>query len=211
MGNWSLVGAIIYWAFTQSYSFLLAGRLGLSAVADVNAIRLMLMPAILLTVGVMSLLGPTAATWHAEAGLALLLRRLVGFFVGIGLLDLIYLAALWACRDWLLGTVLRKHVSQADELLTLWTLVAIIALAREILQVALLVLGKAKAMAKLVALSAIAALLVSWFGVAWWGAPAVLIGTVVGELVNLAGLGILLRKEYREQSAPIEGPSTVPT
>jgi O-antigen/teichoic acid export membrane protein len=211
LGNWSLVGAIIYWAFTQSYSFLLAGRLGLAAVADVNAIRLMLMPAILLTVGVMSLLGPTAATWHAEAGLAPLLRRLGGFFLGIGLLDLIYLSMLWTCRDWLLGTVLRKHVAQPDELLALWTLVAIIALAREILQVALLVLGQAKAMAKLVGLSAVAALLVSWFGVAWWGAPAVLIGTVVGELVNLAGLGLLLRKEYRRQASPIDGPATVPT
>lgn len=211
LGNWSLVGALIYWAFTQSYSFLLAGRLGLAAVADVNAIRLMLMPAILLTVGVTSLLGPTAATWYAEGGLTPLLRRLAVFFVGIGLLDLVYLALLWTCRGWLLGTVLRKHVAQPDELLTLWTLVAIIGLAREILQIALMVLGQVKAMAKLVAISAVVALLISWFGVAWWGAPAVLIGTVVGELVNLAGLAWLLYDEYHRLSASTEESAPVPS
>jgi hypothetical protein len=36
-----------------------------------------------------------------------------------------------------------------------------------------------------------------WYGVAWWGAPAVLIGQIVGELINLAGIVFLLRRSMR--------------
>jgi O-antigen/teichoic acid export membrane protein len=196
IGFWGTVGSLIYWLFGQSYNFLLAGRIDLTAVADVNATRLLLMPIMVLTAGVQALLLPTAALWYAEAGLSSLMRRLLGFLLGMSLIDLAYLAVMWLSRDWLIGTVLHKHVTGRDQLLILWALLAFIALVRDVLSCALFARGRMKSLAGQTALGAAVALLLMWFGIRWWGASAVLIGQIVGELINLAGIGLHLREAY---------------
>jgi hypothetical protein len=47
-------------------------------------------------------------------------------------------------------------------------------------------------MAWMVGLSAAVSLTLMWFGIARWGAAAVLIGQVAGECVNLVGLAMML-------------------
>jgi O-antigen/teichoic acid export membrane protein len=201
LGFWSSVGALTYWIFSQSFNYLLASRLDLTAVADVNATRLLLMPTMVLTIGVQSLLTPTAALWYAEAGFTALMRRLLVFILGMGALDLAYLAVTWLSRDWIMGTVLHKQIAARDELLVLWGLVAMIGLVRDVLQCALFALGRQKSLAGQIAVSAAVALLVMWFGMYWWGAPAVLIGQIAGELINLLGIGLLLRRAYPQPEA----------
>jgi len=46
--------------------------------------------------------------------------------------------------------------------------------------------------------SAAVAVVVMWYGLGRWGAPGVLVGMIVGELINLAGIILLLRKCMRE-------------
>jgi O-antigen/teichoic acid export membrane protein len=200
LGFWSLLGASIYWFLGQSYSYLLATRLDLMAVADVNATRLLLMPAIVLTIGIASLLGPTAATWYAQVGLRRLVRRLIGILLVVGLLEGVYFVAVWIGRDWLVTDVLHKHIQDRDRLLLLWGSVAIVALLRDVLQCALIAMGHLKSLAWQVGVSAAVALLLMWYGLAWWGAAAVLIGQIVGELINLTGIILLLRKYMRPPS-----------
>lgn len=197
LGRWSLVGTIIYWFLGQSYSSLLAARLDLKAVADVNAARLMLMPAFVLSIGVTSLLGPSAAAWYAESGVRALVRRLALFVIGVGALDLFYFSIIWLARNWLMHTVLHKNIADQDRLLVLWGGVAVVGLVRDVLQCALFAMGRMKSMALQLAYSAAAALVVTWFGFAWWGASAVLIGQIFGEVVNLAGILGLLRRSMR--------------
>jgi O-antigen/teichoic acid export membrane protein len=197
MAVWSATGALMYHFLYQGVNYVLASRLDLKAVADVNATRLLLMPVIVLTVGVQSLLIPTAAAWYAEAGLASLMRRLVGFIVGMGLLDLLYVAVMWLSRGWLIGTMLHKQISEGDELLILWSLMALIQLPRDFLLCALYALGRMKSMAGQAALCVGITLLLMWFGIDWWGAPAVLIAQIAGELVNLVGIGLMLRQAHR--------------
>jgi O-antigen/teichoic acid export membrane protein len=200
LGFWSLLGSSIYWFLGQSYSYMLATRLDLTAVADVNATRLLLMPAIVLTIGVSSLLAPTASTWYAQVGVHRLVRRLLMFLLVVGLLEGIYFVVVWSGRDWLVTSVLHKHIQDRDRLLLLWGCVAIIALLRDVLQCALIAMGHLKSLAAQVGISAAIALLLMWYGLAWWGAAAVLIGQIVGELVNLAGIVLLLRKLMRTAS-----------
>jgi O-antigen/teichoic acid export membrane protein len=157
----------------------------------------MLMPVFVLTIGVQDLLVPTAAQWYAESGLSQLTRRLLRFLLGMFLLDLVYLLVVWVCRDWLTTTVLHKEIDERDLLLMLWTLVAVIGLVRDVLQCALYALGRMKSMARQTALAAVVALLLTWFGIGWWGAPAVLIGQIAGELVNLGGIALLLWAAHR--------------
>jgi O-antigen/teichoic acid export membrane protein len=195
MGLWSLVGSVIYWFFSQGYNYVLATRLDLKAVADVNAARLLLMPAIVLTIGLQGLLTPTAANWYAEVGLRRLVRRLLLIIVGVGFLDLMYFTFVWVFRDWLIGDLLHKHIGDRDRLLVLWALVAIIGLMRDVLQCALFALGRLKSMAGQIGLSTAIAFALMWFGLGWWGPAAALIGQIVGEVVNLAGIiGLLLQR-----------------
>lgn len=206
LGFWSLLGAVIYWLFGQSYSYILASRLDLKAVTDVNAARLVLMPAFVLTIGMQGLLAPTAAMWNAQVGFARLMRRLLAILALVGALDLIYFAFIWFSRDWLIGHALHKHINDRDELLLLWGAVAIIGLMRDVLQCGLIALGRMKSMAGQGAVSAIVALTLMWFGTTWWGAASVLIGQIAGELVNLGGIVTLLVTHSRRAAArPVGG------
>jgi O-antigen/teichoic acid export membrane protein len=198
LGVWALAGSIIWWVLGQSYSYFLATRLNLTAVADVNATRLLLMPAVILTTGVGSLLGPTAPGWYAQLGIHRLVRRLLMFMFAVGLLQFIYFLAIWIGRDWLVFGVLHKNIHDLDRLLILWTGVIIIGLCRDVLQCALIAMGRLKSLAWQVGVSTAIAVVVMWYGLGWWGPPGVLIGMIVGELINLAGIIFLLRKCMRE-------------
>lgn len=197
LGFWSLFGSVMYWLFGQSYSYLLATRLDLKAVADVNEARLLLMPAVVLSTGMKGLLGPTAAKWNAEVGFRRLVRRLLVILGIVGCLDLLYFLFIWIFRGWLVGGLLHKQIMDRDQLLVLWTAITVIGLMRDVLQCALTALGKFHLTATQTALSAIVALAVMWFGIGWWGAPGVLIGQIVGEVVNVAGIIVLMRRHDR--------------
>ena len=197
LGLWSMFGSVMYWLFGQSYSYLLATRLDLKSVAAVNEARLLLMPAFVLAIGMQGLLTPMAAKWYAELGFRHLVRRLLAILGIVGSLDLLYFAFVWIFRDWLIGDLLHKHIVGRDELLLLWAAIAIIGLMRDVLQCTLLALAKFRSTASQVAFSAVVALVIMWFGMGWWGAPAVLIGQIVGEVVNVIGIVLLMRKQAR--------------
>jgi O-antigen/teichoic acid export membrane protein len=189
---WATVGAVVYWLFAQSYNYILAERLDLTAVTNVNAARLVLMPVFVFTMGINNLLMPVAANWLAQFELASMLRRLGLLALGITALDLIYFGLAWTFRDWLVGDLLHKSIGDRDRLLILWACIALIFLLREVLQAALFALRQVRSMAWLMGLSAIVSLSLMWTGINWWGAAAVLIGQIAGECVNLAGLTLLL-------------------
>ena len=206
-GIWSGLGGFIYWLLGQSYSYVLATRLDLTAVTDVNASRLLLMPAFVLSIGIQGMLAPMAASWNAELGFQRLMRRLLGILLVIGALDLIYFASVWALRDWLIVGVLHKHITDRDHLLLLWAAVAVVGLMRDVLQCGLSALGRFRSMASQVAISAAVAMTLMWFGTAWWGAQAVLIGQIAGELVNVVGIVWLLRAHWRSSGHVAPAPA----
>jgi O-antigen/teichoic acid export membrane protein len=189
---WATVGAMTYWIYNQSYNYVLASRINLTAVADVNAARLLLMPTIVLTVGIKTLLVPTAAGWLAQSSIGRLVRRLLIFATGIAALDLIYCALVWIFRDWLSHDLMHKTIGDRDLLLILWAILSLIALYRDLLQTGLFALRKFKSLAGVTAASAAVSLSIMWFGIKPWGAAAALIGQVAGESINLAGVVILL-------------------
>jgi O-antigen/teichoic acid export membrane protein len=202
LGFWSTMGSIIWWILGQSYSYLLATRLDLTAVADVNATRLLLMPAIVLAIGVASLLGPTAASWYAQIGIHRLVRRLLLILLVVGAVEVTYFVAVWMGQEWLAVDVLHKHIHDRNQLLILWAGVALVGLCRDVLQCALVALGRLKSLAWQVGVSAAVAVVLMWYGLGWWGPPGALIGMIVGELINLAGIILLLRTCMRRAPNP---------
>src|ERR1019366_5981159 len=141
------------------------------------------------------LLPPLAANSLVSSGLPRMLRKLAMITIAVAAIDVVYFVAAWRLRHWLIVDLMHKTIADQDQLLFLWACVAIIFLLREVLQAALFALKRVKSMAWLMAISAALSLTLMWRGIAWWGAPAVLIAQVAGECVNLAGLAWLLRKE----------------
>jgi len=200
LGVWATVGAVTYWLFAQSYNYVLATRLNLTAVASVNAARLVIVPVTVFSLGINNVLMPLAANWLAQFGLARMLRRLAVVALAIIALDLVYISLAWIFRDWIIGSLLHKTIADRDRLLVLWACVALIFLPREVLQAGLFALRRVKSMAWLIGLSAVVSLTLMWFGTARWGAAAVLIGQLAGECVNLVGLSWLVWIQVRLQS-----------
>jgi O-antigen/teichoic acid export membrane protein len=200
LGVWATVGAVTYWLFAQSYNYVLATRLNLTAVASVNAARLVIVPVTVFSLGINNVLMPLAANWLTQFGLARMLRRLAVVALAIIALDLVYISLAWIYRDWIIGSLLHKTIADRDRLLVLWACVALIFLPREVLQAGLFALRRVKSMAWLIGLSAVVSLTLMWFGTARWGAAAVLIGQLAGECVNLVGLSWLVWIQVRLQS-----------
>jgi O-antigen/teichoic acid export membrane protein len=200
LGLWSFVGAVIYWLFSQSFNYVLASRVDLSAVADVNAARLLLMPTFVLTIGIKSLLLPSTSRWLAEHGVIRAIRRLFAFAAGVALLDLIYFTIVWLARDWLTYDFLHKTIHDRDRLLVLWFSISLIGLFRDFLLTALFALGQVQSLAWMTAISASVALSLMWFGLSLWGPSAALIGQIAGELISLCGVIALLRNQVLKHS-----------
>jgi O-antigen/teichoic acid export membrane protein len=150
------------------------------------------MPTMVLTIGVKTLLVPTAAAWLAESDVGRLIRRLLLFATGIALIDVVYCAGLWIFRDVVSQDLMHKTIGNRDLLLLLWALLSLIALYRDLLQTGVFALQKFRSLAGITALSAVVALSIMWFGIPSWGAPAALIGQVAGETINLIGVAGLL-------------------
>jgi len=197
LGLWSAVGAGIFWLFTQSYNYIIASQIGLEAVADVNATRILLMPAILITVGVRALLTPNAASWLVEFGIGKLVRRLAAAVVLIGCLDLMYFAFLWFFRHRITVDFMHRHIGDLDRLLVLWGCVALLGLGRDILQTALQALKRLKIVAALTGVAAVISIAIMWYGLPRWGAAATLIGQISGETLILIGTVLLILQSHR--------------
>jgi O-antigen/teichoic acid export membrane protein len=211
IGIWATVGSVIYWIFAQSYSYILAGRFDLAAVASVNAARLLLTPIFVFTIGVNNVLITSTAKWLAAVGLSKTLRRLLVVLLTITALDLIYLVFVWSMRGWLIGSVLHKTIADRDTLLILWASIALIFLPREILQAVLFASGRVKSMTWVIAVSALVSLTLTWYGVGHWGTASVLIGQIAGESVNvlvLAGMLWRLLRANRPEPPAINGAHT---
>ncbi len=193
---WATIGALTYWIYNQSYNYVLASRIDLAAVTDVNAARLLLMPTIVLTVGVKTLLVPTAAAWLAESNVGRLVRRLLLFASAIAALDVVYCLLLWFFRDFLMHDLMHKTIQHRDLLLVLWAILSLIALYRDLLQTGLFALRQFKSLAAVTGVSAVVSLTTMWFGIKTWGPAAALIGQVAGETVNLMGVIALLIVAY---------------
>jgi O-antigen/teichoic acid export membrane protein len=208
LAKWGTLSAMIYWVYTQSYNFVLAGRLDLAAVVDVNAARLMLMPITLLSVGVGSLLVPNAAGWLHHEGLPRLVRRLWGFCGGLVALALIYIAFIWWCHEWVARELMRESIGSLGLLLGMWSVLLVTSMVRDVFQAALLALQRFREMAAFTALAAVSALASMLVLIPHLGAPGAMAGMMVGEAVSLLGVALLLWQSYRQhRAAAAPGPA----
>ena len=197
LGIWAAIASGVHWSFTQGYSYLVAIVLGVSAVAGIAATRLLLMPIMILSIGVSSLMMPTATLWLDRHGPALVMRRLLtiaGVMTGVAI---VYATALWLLRDWVFANLLKKEFADRDALLVMWSLVfATIAFRDQVIYL-LIVSGRFKALAALTGVSGLFAIGGSLTAMHYFGVIGAPIGVLIGESVNLAGVAWMSSTELR--------------
>ncbi|MAA74032.1 MAG: hypothetical protein CMN28_04945 [Salinisphaeraceae bacterium] len=198
---WATIGASIHWLLGQGYNYVLAIKLDSSAVAQVNAIRLLLMPVFLMTIGIKALLLPMAMRWDNEGGFVYLLKRLNQFVVVIALLGCLYFVALYFSADWILANVFNKTYDDYRLMIVMWSLLALIGLVREGFLAALMVRKRFRATAWMIGLSAFVTLTSMWFALDFMGAPGALVSLAAGEFLFLA---CVIYLAWREMLRPAE-------
>ncbi|MDO8704264.1 MAG: hypothetical protein Q7J84_04885 [Sulfuricaulis sp.] len=191
LAAWSTAGAAIHWTFSQGYIYLVAGTLDVTAVAAIAATRLLMMPVNLLSTGIGSLMLPLASGWLQQHGAPLLRRRLYLLALGLAAATLCYFAILWFLRDWIFAVVLKKQFAQRDELLILWGAIFLVMVIRGQLIYLLAAQGRFRVLTLLTLVSAVIALAASYWGMRRFGVAGALVGVLIGELINVAGIVIL--------------------
>jgi O-antigen/teichoic acid export membrane protein len=197
LGAWSVGGAAIHWALSQGYSYLAAGTLSVKVVAAIAATRLLLMPVNLLSAGIGTVLLPLTSDWLHRLGLQTALRRLLALAGALIGGALIYFAVLWLNREWIFATVLRKDFAQRDAMLLLWCAVFLLMLIRDQLVNLLAALERFRQLTLITGGSAALSLTASYLAMLHLGGAGAVLGILLGEAANVAGIGVLVVLETR--------------
>jgi O-antigen/teichoic acid export membrane protein len=191
---WSTVGAAVHWSFSQGYIYLVAGTLDVNAVAAIAATRLPMMPMNLIASGIGALMLPLASNWLHHHGPKALWRRLSLLALGLAFSTIGYFLLLWLARDWIFSEVLKKQFAQRDELLLLWAGIVLLVVIRDQLAYLLAAQGRFRALTSITTVCAAVSLATCYAGMQRFGPPGALVGVLVGELLNLAGIVSLSRR-----------------
>ena len=154
-----------------------------------------MMPVNLLSTGMGSMMLPMAARWLHNHGPASVLRRLALFTAGLAVAAMAYFGLMWLLRDWIFTELLHKSFPDRDLLLGLWICVFLMIMFRDQMIWLLIARERFRPLAALTAVSAIVALSVSYVAMLRIGVSGALIGILVGESVQVAGIVIMSLRE----------------
>jgi O-antigen/teichoic acid export membrane protein len=201
LGAWSVSGAAAHWALSQGYSFVVAGVLSVQSVGAIAATRLPLMPLNLLSAGLSTQLFPMTADWVHHLGVRAALHRLTLISIALVMLAGGYFALIWGLRDWIFADLLHKEFAQRDALLLLWGAAFALMLVRDQLVKLLAARERFPALASITLTSTVLALAGGYAAILRFGEAGAVAGILLGELANIAGIGVLTIQELR-RAAP---------
>jgi O-antigen/teichoic acid export membrane protein len=194
-GTWAVIGAAIHWTFAQGFIYIVAGRLGVTAVATISATRLLLMPVNLMASGLGSMTFPTVSRWLQRLPVNEVFKRLSLLAAGIAALGGLYELVMWVFRDWIFTHVTKGHFEHRDTLLLLWSAVFLLMAVRDQMLYLPAACGRYRIMAWLTLATAIISLVTCYVCVWQFGVVGALIGVLAGEAFNILGFVFLSLRE----------------
>ncbi len=210
LGVWSATGAVIHWVFTQGYTYIVAARLDVAAVASIAATRLLLSPLGVFSLGISSVMFATSKLWLKHHGSAGLLRRILVFTLGMACASIAYVAVMWSMRDWIFLHVLKRDYPQRDLLLAIWSLIFFCTVMRDQVIFLLMAKGQFKRLAGLTLVCAILGLSVTFALIHRFGAAGGLLGLLAGEFAHVIGVMALTVRDTKSGVTTPSG-SSVPS
>jgi O-antigen/teichoic acid export membrane protein len=199
-GAWAILGSGIHWLLIQGYSYLVAGVLDIRDIAAIAVTRLTLMPVFVLSGGVSMLLFPVTTRWVHEVGTRAATRRLLALVAGLGSAALLYMIVMWLLRDWIFTVILKKSFVQRDTLILLWSGVFLVTLCRDQLATLPAARARFRDMTLMTGFSAVIWLLSSYTAMMHYGPPGAVLGILIGEVVNMAGILFMILRENRHRN-----------
>jgi O-antigen/teichoic acid export membrane protein len=207
VGVWAATGAVIHWMFNQGYTYIVALRLDVTAVAAIAATRLLLSPLGVFSLGISSLMFPTSSLWLKHHGPRGLFRRVLLFACGLSCISVLYIGVMWSMRGWIFLHILKRDYGQRDLLLGIWSLIFFCTVIRDQLIFLQMARGHFKLLAGLTAFCAVLGLTVTAFAIGRFGAAGGLSGLLAGEVAYVVGVITLAVRDLL--AAPSE-PQDVP-
>jgi O-antigen/teichoic acid export membrane protein len=195
LGTWAVVGAAIHWSFAQGFIYIVAGTLGVSAVATISATRLLLSPVNLMSSGLGSMTFPTVSRWLQHHPVRDVFRRLSLLAGGIAALGALYVIVMWFFRDWIFTHVTKGHFEHRDTLLLLWSAVFLLMSVRDQMLYLPAACGRYRIMAWLTLATAIFSLVTCYVCMRMFGVVGALVGVLSGEAFNILGFVTLSLRE----------------
>jgi O-antigen/teichoic acid export membrane protein len=197
LGVWSATGAVIHWVFTQGYSYIVAARLDVSAVAAIAATRLLLSPLGVFSLGISSVMFATSKLWLRHHGPGGLLRRNLVFTLGMACATIAYVIVMWSMRDWIFLHILKRDYPQRDLLLGIWSLIFFCTVIRDQVIFLLMAKGQFKRLAGLTLFCAALGISVTFVLIRRFGAAGGLLGLLAGEVAHVVGVMVLTFRDMR--------------
>jgi O-antigen/teichoic acid export membrane protein len=195
LGAWAVVGAGIHWSFAQGFIYIVAGTLGVTAVATISATRLLLMPVNLMASGLGSMTFPTVSRWLQHHSVHDVFKRLCWLATGIAGLGAIYIVIMWFSRDWIFAHVTKGQFEHRDTLLLLWSAVFLLMAVRDQMLFLPAACGHYRIMAWLTLATAIFSLITCYVCMRQFGVVGALVGVLAGEAFNIFGFVSLSLRE----------------
>ncbi len=191
-GRWHALSSIVYSLRTQAHNLLVVPILGFSALADINAARILLTPAIFLIAPIYQVAMPRLAgiAKDSPSRVPRYVHLLSAGLLGIALL---YSLLLLSTMHWLIPLLLGESYVDLDLLVFSWCLFTLFVATRNGLAMGLEVLKDFKAILKANSIAAIVSIgLVGAMSVFWEG-PGAIIALAVAEF----SLCVLLYRAFR--------------
>ena len=207
IGALALTGAAIHWTFAQGYIYVVASTLSVTAVAELAATRLLMMPVNLMSAGIGSMTFPTVSHWLRKHPVRTVFYRLLLLSAGVAGLGVIYLSIMWFLRDWIFTYIMKGKgpLPHRDTLLMLWSAIFTFTAVRDQMFLPA-ARGRFVAMTWLTLVTAVTSLLISFIGMRMIGVVGALIGVLSGEVINVFGYALLswleVKRSERDEAAP---------
>ncbi|MEF8698647.1 MAG: hypothetical protein V5B33_04830 [Candidatus Accumulibacter sp. UW20] len=199
-GRWSVLTSLIYNLRTQVHNFVVPPLLGVAALADINAARVLVTPAVMAIPPFTQVLMPRLAEQRSR-GVSTLVRTAKMAIVGLSIVAFLYSTMLMLSLSWLLPLVLGEPYRHVGGLVLAWCVVTVFLALRNGLSITLQVLRAFRGLmfANLVAamLAVVAAILL----VEPLGARGVVGALGLAELLLCLVLVMMIRIRMRAEIA----------
>ncbi len=181
--KWGVPGMLMSWVQNQGFFYILGALRGASAVADVAAARLLLVPIAMLITAVESVLRPRAAAATARGELDAMSTRILHLTLLAASAATAYAIAVFLARNFIVTEVLHKSITNLTFLVIAWALVFLCQIWRMNIWVVLQAQERFRAVFHLTLWRGAASLVSGTIGIVAFDAPGIVLGLAFGELV----------------------------
>lgn len=202
LSRWAVVGSLLGWTGNNTYLYLTGGMVGVSALADLNTARLVLIPIVVLGTAWSKVAQPAMSRLIAMLDWAGLRRFMLKSLLAIEGFTAVYIIGMWVFYPWLAAHFLGAKYQGVFGLMLLWGGYFSVNAARTMTTVLLTSFGAFRPLflqgvVSLLVLLCASLVLIPRFGVA--GSLVAMVGVELLELVsNQVWLVPMVRSKYIE-------------